>query len=404
MAASPSPSPSSSHQPPSPAAIPTPAPTASPISKSPLSPTARPFYPAASGRAKETRWMECSDDEEELVDYGFTPSPSPPPASFRDVVCGRHHTSPSASPSPSSPTVPAAVAPATAVATVVAASRGEDAVPARRRRRRPSRRAPPLRVAAPPPPRVPLQERLGPRLPRDDDRRRPRVDEDGFEEVVSRSTRRRFRRAETSSDRSSTPSTSRPIPPEMRDRCLNCLSYSHRVATCRLPPRCRLCHKLRHLAWQCPLSRSRSPPAEEAEGGFGRSPSQRFRVLSSGSPTPSASQVPSRTPSPSPPTSPPESRQATRPSVATRSTGQRNAVCASPECCYVERSEAMAAEETRLHFALLAVVGNASRNVEPSEASSAIAAATGLPEADFVVKPFHPDNFLVICSSQRCRD
>ncbi|CAO2166971.1 unnamed protein product [Urochloa humidicola] len=394
-------------QPPSPTATPAPAPTATPTPRSPLSPAARPFYPTSSGRTKEARWMEGSDDDEEHVDYGFTPFPSPRPASYRDVVCGQSIASPSRA-SPSAFPLPGTAAPATVVATVAAAGREEEEAPApaRRRRRRPSgrarnRRAPPLRVE-PPPPRIPPQARLGARLPRDDpgpsrtaDRRRPRVDADGFEEVMSRSTRRRLRRAEISSGRSSASSPPRRIPPEMRDRCLNCLSYSHRVATCNLPPRCRRCHRFRHLAWQC---RARSPPALDAAGG-----PRRFRVISDGSQTPPASQAPSRTPTP-PPSPPSDGQEAARPRATARSTGRRSPACDDPECCYVERSEAMEAEETRLRFALLAVAGNASRDITTAEAARAIAVATGLQETDFVVKPSHPDNFLVECSSQSCRD
>ncbi|CAN6273855.1 unnamed protein product, partial [Urochloa humidicola] len=182
-----------------------------------------PFYPASAGRSKEARWLDGSDDDE-CVDYGFTPSPSPRPSTYRDAVC---RGSPVLSPQ-------AAAAPATAVATVPAASGGTAdpvAPPARRRRRRPSRRArnrraPPLRVAYPPrPPRVeergPTRERLPPRAPAatPDSCRLPRVDADGFEEVLSRSNRRRLRRAEAASNRPSAPSSMR-IPLEMRDRCL----------------------------------------------------------------------------------------------------------------------------------------------------------------------------------------
>ena len=41
-----------------------------------------------------------------------------------------------------------------------------------------------------------------------------------------------------------------------QDRCFNCLSYSHRVATCRLPQRCLRCHGFRHIARECKRLRS----------------------------------------------------------------------------------------------------------------------------------------------------
>jgi hypothetical protein len=38
------------------------------------------------------------------------------------------------------------------------------------------------------------------------------------------------------------------VPAELHDICFNCLSYSHRVATCWLSRRCLCCHDFRHLA------------------------------------------------------------------------------------------------------------------------------------------------------------
>ncbi|KAG2566697.1 hypothetical protein PVAP13_7NG175551 [Panicum virgatum] len=48
----------------------------------------------------------------------------------------------------------------------------------------------------------------------------------------------------------------RRIPVVFRDRCFNCLSYSHRVATCRLPWHCLRCHGFRHIARECKRLRS----------------------------------------------------------------------------------------------------------------------------------------------------
>ena len=47
------------------------------------------------------------------------------------------------------------------------------------------------------------------------------------------------------------PRRRRPIPEFMRDRCLNCLSYTHKVATCRVPLRCLNFRGYRHLARDC---------------------------------------------------------------------------------------------------------------------------------------------------------
>jgi hypothetical protein len=54
----------------------------------------------------------------------------------------------------------------------------------------------------------------------------------------------------------------RRIPTELQDICFNCLSYSHRVATCRLPRRCLRCHSLSHLARECKRSRSVTLPVK----------------------------------------------------------------------------------------------------------------------------------------------
>lgn len=48
-------------------------------------------------------------------------------------------------------------------------------------------------------------------------------------------------------------------------RCLNCLSFSHRVATCHLPTRCFNCHVFRHHLRDC--KRPRNPSVQQASGG-----------------------------------------------------------------------------------------------------------------------------------------
>jgi hypothetical protein len=57
----------------------------------------------------------------------------------------------------------------------------------------------------------------------------------------------------------------RKIPTELRDRCFNRLSYSHRVATCRLPWRCLRCHEFHHLTRDC--KRPRRSARSMAKGG-----------------------------------------------------------------------------------------------------------------------------------------
>jgi len=54
----------------------------------------------------------------------------------------------------------------------------------------------------------------------------------------------------------------RGIPEELRDRCLNCLSFNHRIATCRRRLRCHLCHDLWHLARDCTRRRTTNAAGE----------------------------------------------------------------------------------------------------------------------------------------------
>ncbi|CAO2187419.1 unnamed protein product [Urochloa humidicola] len=64
----------------------------------------------------------------------------------------------------------------------------------------------------------------------------------------------------------------------------------------------------------------------------------------------------------------------------------------------------MAQEEARLRLALIAVAGNASRDIPVGEARRAIAATADVSEEDLVIKPFHPENFLVECASSSVLD
>jgi hypothetical protein len=258
------------------------------------------------------------EDGLDCVDYDFTPSPSPSPKSYRDALV--------LSPTQHSPP-PATVSPAGGVgATGVGGATGGGGAPsgaappavARKKRRRPSRRVrqrhPPPPVAVVPPAAARrklstvLAARLGPFPAREPvvGARRPRLD--GFQEYLSQAARRRIRREEQphSPPLLRQRPAQRRIPPELFGRCLNCLSYSHRVATCQLPRRCLRCFGRYHLARNCSLPWS-PPPRREAAGASGAPQNtphpQRFE-RSQGPSTPTASQTPCRTPSPDPRPSP----------------------------------------------------------------------------------------------------
>ncbi|KAG2537327.1 hypothetical protein PVAP13_9NG262946 [Panicum virgatum] len=124
----------------------------------------------------------------------------------------------------------------------------------------------------------------------------PAVDEEGW--TKARGPRSRRRRRQRLGQRQEPATSSSPrITPEFAGRCLNCLSYSHLVATCRLPTRCFRCHGFRHLARECKRPRSpRSPTASDGGGGGRRI----VRSRRSTPPTPRGAAARGRTPSPPP--------------------------------------------------------------------------------------------------------
>ncbi|CAL5062190.1 unnamed protein product [Urochloa decumbens] len=398
---------------PAPTHSPTLVPSLAPASPSPkmagtpspvLSPTARPFYPGESSSARR-RWADVVEEEEGLdqVDYEFSPSPSaspsgsPRPTTYLEAV---------RSPRPASPPRPTPVVSATP-----AAAAGHPGAPSlARRRRRPGRRArkrnpPPLRPVA---------------APAEASRRRPRVDEDGFQEALSRSTRRRLRREEQATHRppSSSTSPSRRIPPELADRCLRCLSYSHLAPALPALPACSGggWRTAPGVAPTCDggtcTARSGRWASGRAALGFGGSASPRRRDVSpAGCPAVRSLQQPADAhglagskshpvttaapPGPRPP--PPHSPAG---STDSHPMGEEPEL----ECCYMERSAAMAEEEARLRLALIAQVGNASRVFTAVDVASAITAAIGLGVEAFRVVPSFPASFLIICNSQGARD
>ncbi|XP_066318321.1 uncharacterized protein [Miscanthus floridulus] len=205
-------------------------------SSSSLSPAAAPFFPGCSsgGRSKSRRWVD--DDEEETDDDQ--------PATYLEAA--RRPVMP-ASPSPvRRHTRSAAVLGRRGAGPLhgcAATERGRQGHGRRRRKR--NRPRPQLVNGLPMRPvdgRVPARQRLG---------RRGRVsapNNDGWREILPR---------QVSGSAAATSAGPRPsqgqlsrvkkIPAELHDRCFNCLSYSHRVATCWLPRRCLRCRGFGHL-------------------------------------------------------------------------------------------------------------------------------------------------------------
>ena len=77
---------------------------------------------------------------------------------------------------------------------------------------------------------------------------------DGWREVLP--LRTDDNGADTGRHHARQPPPRRPLPAELSGRCLNCLSYKHRRADCRLQTRCLRCLELRHLARDCKQPRS----------------------------------------------------------------------------------------------------------------------------------------------------
>ena len=99
--------------------------------------------------------------------------------------------------------------------------------------------------------------------------------------------------------RTTTMHTTRPmrwrrIPDVLRDRCLNCLSYTHRLTTCRMPLWCLRCRAFWHLARDCKQPRILVSYASSGSGSRTALERRRARRLAD-QPLPAAHREPTRT-------------------------------------------------------------------------------------------------------------
>ena len=244
-------------------------------SPSPLSPDAEPFFPGArsAGRGKSQRWEMDSYDSDTDFDCS-----SPEAASYLDVArrgCEAVSTGRAgAQPDSQGPGETAAEASHCAPTKMQSCCRRRARAATRRGtgRATATQRVPATqRIGPQAAERVPAHRRLGPQ------RRATPPDANGWQKVLPRDEGRPPPRA---SQRQSQSQPGHRIPPEFAGRCLNCLSYSHRVATCRLPHRCVRCHSLHHLAKDCKRPRDHA-------GGGDRPAGRRFvRAHRDGSTTP----------------------------------------------------------------------------------------------------------------------
>ncbi|CAN6357250.1 unnamed protein product [Urochloa humidicola] len=210
-----------------------------------LSPDAAPFYPAAGGRTKFCRWAD---------DDGYD-SDNDHPTSYLDAA--------------RRPAKVVTALTASAQARSVAVMDRGGAVAGQKRKKRSRRRKkrgwprPQLVCGMPARPvegRTPTHLHLG---------HRGRVsapNADGWQEILPRQKMGHVAAlAVPRCDPKQLPQAQK-TPAELHGRCLNCLSYSHRVAICRMPRRCLRCHGFRHLAKDCKRprpARGGTPPASQ---------------------------------------------------------------------------------------------------------------------------------------------
>ncbi|CAL4906951.1 unnamed protein product [Urochloa decumbens] len=210
----------------------------------------------------------------------------------------------------------------------------------------------------------------------------------------------------------------RRLPVELDGHCLNCLSYGHRRASCKLPTRCLRCHGFHHVAREC--KQPRSPPIGSKAAGVVHHPQRFVRVRrrshSPGTPrgsdaggstdvggtTPHEMGAASLTPSVAPSRS--SSPQPAAMDLDLALEVEQPAVRRQGEPCIIDFSPQLAAEDARLHLALVAYAGNASQDIFVAELAGALQASLGVTAGDIDIRPFHPENFLIVCNSQAVLD
>lgn len=116
--------------------------------------------------------------------------------------------------------------------------------------------------------RIPIHQRLGAQVP---PRRRRRIsppDSEGWREMLPQQADTPVTAHVTKSRRPRQHSILEPL----RGWCLNCLSFTHRIATCHLLRRCFHCRGFGHLARDCKCSRSLADSAQRRSVRASRAP------------------------------------------------------------------------------------------------------------------------------------
>ncbi|AQL04231.1 hypothetical protein ZEAMMB73_Zm00001d046411 [Zea mays] len=339
-------------------------------SLSSLPPAAAPFYPARtgpSGRSKPLRWADVVEEGEI--------SPPCAPASYRGALLRAPAKNDRGAGTSAAQSRSSSLAAAPRLRSIVVRPR-EPTRPrsaARRKMRRPSAAAP------------------------RGHRRRGRVsppDHDGWRRVLPQ---QRCSPPSWPGGSSAAVRSARP-PACLEGKCLNCLSFSHRVATCRLPPRCLRCRGFCHLARDCKRPR-RASGAGAGLAGAG-APRRFVRARRVGSSTPCGSNAEGSTP----PSSPNLPHRVADGSAATGLLPGHHLLRPSVAVCFIDRSDDISGEEDSLATSLLVRAGNGRRDIPIAEARRAFLALPRVRAGDFELRPSHPDNFLLLPASAGVRD
>lgn len=233
--------------------------------------------------------------------------------------------------------------------------------------------------------RPPVHDRLGLRMSPRGRRRISPPDAEGWREVLSQSTPENSGPTPSTGNATSRRRT-RKIPEEMRDKCLNCLSRTHRIATCRHLLRCLRCYSYRYFARDC--KRPRTPL--NGDGGNATAPNRfvRARHGSGSDDTAVGSQAGGATPNDAVDDITPAGSEAagTTPSIT-----PTQSVAASPvpmdrnplpsehpderqweSACIIQCNAAIDGAEADLRLAITAMAADATRAVSTADAASAL--------------------------------
>ena len=163
----------------------------------------------------------------------------------------------------------------------------------------------------------------------------------------------------------------------LRDRCLNYLSYTHRLTTCRMPLWCLRCRAFWHLARDCKQPRILVSYASSGSGSRTALERRRARRLAD-QPLPAAHREPTRT-------------------TLSSTTASR----CRPDIRWIGRWRARASSSAPPPLMTPKLdCGTLSRRWQRTQLSWSLRCINGVQEGAFMVVPFFSENFIVLCRSR----